>query len=308
METLASIRAWSQETIEDDSINDLLDLWANEAIQELEAMYPWPVLKATPTLTSGSTGILTIPSWIRTYNHIYTDPDTYPHEGEYVYRSGPTTELQTRLRERHYYDIEPTDPASVRSFDCYVAPGEFVVNQQSAEASWFVAGDVGKSVQFKDGRGFYEITAVDTATITINPSFRGVTTDDTTYGVIYVDHGYEERVKLFGQSDIAENAVDVQLQGQRFHPYLYTDTDQLLIEAPKSLKLLLQRIFLRNGKYDHDARLLDVDLEDTLRREIGPHGHKKQRNVPQNPLFHRGPRRNNYRTSRSGSTVTRPFS
>ena len=306
METLDSIRQWSQETIEDDSINDLLDTWANEAVRELETMYAWPILLASPTLTGSATGVLTIPSYIRTYNHVFTDPDTYPHEAEYVYRANPTTDGKMRLYEKYYYDIEAGSVGTARSFNCYIAPGGTTLTQQTAESAWFAAADVGKAIHFGDGRGFYRIVSVDTTTIVIDPDFRGVETDDTDYGTAYVDFD-EEQVQLRDEDDTAPASVDVQLAAQKYHPFLYLDGDLIQIEAPKSLKLILQRIMLRNGKYDHDARLLDVDLEDTLRREIGPQGHKKQRNLPQNPMFRRNSRARNYRKQRTGGSVIRPF-
>jgi len=261
MTSLKEIRYLLRDWIEDDSIDDVFANFINNAIQECETIVNFVELYGEYDVTVPATGIFTEPARCRELIEVIpTTTAGFP-----AYRFIPSQRVRTQqdatLAE---YTINPST-----SFED--AEGSYTVSIEQGSktitkvgATFFAAADVGKRVMITASSELYEITAVDTDTITVTPAVTDTTSASTT--ALLNPTG----TRRFILRDPSNNVVngDMTIQYQRKHPTVYEDASMLLIPCPRSVALIALKQALQTDKYSVDAERLDQAIRDAKHSEL----------------------------------------
>jgi len=287
--------------VEDTTINDELDEWINNSIRQVETFLDFPHLHGRTDVTSDSSGVITVPSYIRTVTQIAAG-SSVPYDYTFYFRDEYPTGAESRFKEYFYvpYGISTTAPTSY-SVDATVSSqtisknsGSWMTSSDVGLGGFFTAeGGTGQSATLQPGP--YEITAVDTGAdeATIYPDYRGATDTALTFLV----HN-PLRYQLYDKDDAVYASKTIHLEFQRFHPPVYSDTDIIMFDCHRVLRVIMEMEMLRNGKYDADATRLEDDLALAKIEELSPAGHRQTRNLPQG-FGGRGPMFSRYGTYRT---------
>ncbi len=134
------------------------------------------------------------------------------------------------------------------------------------EAGYGIPADTdGFALRIEGVDELFEITAsVEGPSITIRPvlgeDVDGLTCTMTTNGL--------RRYKVYNKDmELADETIEVEYQ--RYHPYLYDLDDRILPDIRESVALTAVKNLLRHYKYDVDAQRLEADLQAAMAAELG---------------------------------------
>jgi len=235
METLGSLREWVQGIVEDDSIADTYDLWINNAVKQVEKMYPWGALRGEHSVTVAS-GALTQPPLFRTINMLWKDDGTTtPTVRFYKHSARPRGEA-TRLIG-HWYIPNGFTTTAGTAYSGTSTEGSQRITRNNPGDDWPTDADEGKQMSIAGRPERYEITDVDdtAGTIDFYPAFGGE--GSTSQGFV-VDPPGQRQWLLYDEAD-ALYSGDVLLEYQKSHPVLSLDDDLVLFDASETIRLMI---------------------------------------------------------------------
>jgi len=261
MTSLKEIRYLLRDWIEDDSIDDVFANFINEAIKECETIVNFSELYAESSITVPSTGIFTEPARCREILEVVPVTSTGFPEYKFIPRQRVTTQNDSMLAE---YSMNPYPgfEEEEASYTVAVVQGSKTITKVGA--TFFAAADVGSRVMLDDSSELYEITAVDTTTITVIPAVTSSTSTSTTARL------NPAGTRRFILRDPYNNVKsgDMTVSYQRKHPRVYEDASMLLIPCPRSVALIALQQALMTNKYSVDAQRLAQAVIDAKHAEL----------------------------------------
>jgi len=261
MTSLKEIRYLLRDWIEDDSIDDVFANFINEAIKECETIVNFSELYAESDITVPASGIFTEPARCREILEVVPVTSTGFPEYKFIPRQRVTTQNDSALA---VYSMNPSPGFDEEdaSYTVSVAQGSKTIAQVGA--TFFAAADVGSRVMIDGSSELYEITAVDTTTITVTPAVTSSTSESTTARL------NPAGTRRFILRDPYNNVKsgDMTVSYQRKHPRVYEDASLLLIPCPRSVALLALQQALMTNKYAVDAQRLDQAVVEAKHSEL----------------------------------------
>lgn len=280
---LASLRNRVKDRIEERGDDDLIDRYIRYAVEYIEAKGRWDALQQNETITPDSNGIIAEPPLCRVINEVYPYTTAIVKETKFEARTRPYTEVEGNRILRKYYLPAGFKTGLGETYSVDVTQGSTTVSQNSGEASWFDADDVGNLVMFSGSNYFYKITAVDTDDneITITPKYAD---DNETNATAINQPSAQRQYKLIEPSttDSGDSVYtdDVDVYYQRIHPPMTDNSDLLLIPAKRSVELAAAIFALQAAKYDVDAQRLDPLLREALQDDMAQIPKRVQSTLP----------------------------
>lgn len=296
METLKEVRDWAIAANEDESMNEEIDRWINDAVIQCGKLARFRVLRDFLDLTTDASGDIIIPAYVDRINEMWKDT-TIPHADlPFAQRLTEPNDFEVRIKQP-YYIPQGMDTTAQTNPIPQVTVNSTALTIVTPAATWFVAADVGKAVTFASHGFVYEITAVDVGaeTASIFPSYRE-STNTTTGSTATTPPEGQTVLRFYNNDDSVYASSAVHIEYQRKHPRLFSDNDRIYFDCPKTLRILVEQEMLAQGKYDRDAQALITELEFAKHAELADELQSGTQTLPQGigklgPLFGRGSRR-----------------
>ncbi len=261
MTSLKEIRYLLRDWIEDDSIDDVFANFINEAIKECETTVDFSELYAELAVTVPDSGIFTEPARCREILEVIPVTSTGFPAYRFIPRQRVATQNDSALAE---YSMNPYPgfEEEEASYTVSVTQGSKIITKDGS--TFFVAADVGKRVMIDESSELYEITAVDTTTITVTPAVTAVTDTSTTARLNPA--GTRRFILRDPYNNVKGGAMTVSYQ--RKHPRVYEDASLLLIPCPRSVALIALQQALMTNKYSVDAQRLAQAVVEAKHAEL----------------------------------------
>ena len=260
MTSLKDIRYLLRDWIEDESIDDVFENFINFAIAECETTTNFTELYAEKAVTVPSTGIFTEPARCREILEVIPETTSGFPSYRFVPRQRVVTQNDSFLTD-YTFSPSPGFEEAEASYAVSVIEGSKTITK--AGGTFFAAADVGKRVMLDDSSELYEITEVDTTTITVIPA---VTSDTETTVATLNPAGTRKFILRDPNNTIVEG--DMTVSYQRKHPHVYSDASLLLIPCPRTVALLALQQSLMTNKYDVDALRLNQSVIEAKHSEL----------------------------------------
>lgn len=261
MTSLKEIRYLLRDWIEDDSIDDVFANFINEAIRECETLVNFSELYAEKEITVPDTGIFTEPARCREILEVTPVVSTGYPAYRFVPRQRTVTQSESALAE-YTMNPYPGFEEEEASYTVSVEQGSKTITKVGS--TFFDAADVGKRVMLDGSSELYEITAVDTTTITVIPAVSSEDSDEITTRV----NPAGTRKFILRDPDNAVKSGDMLVAYQRKHPQVFEDASLLLIPCPRTVALLALQQSLMTNKYSVDAQRLAQAVVEAKHAEL----------------------------------------
>jgi len=258
MQTLAEIREYVSQVIEDNSEDTLMviDMWINKALKSLCDKYIWSGYSRTRTITPDSNGSFYVPAAFSGVIRIYPANDSF---GSFTYLS--ISSLRgNRIAEPYYIEGEPLTEDEKINTDATITNNS--KNISTATAFFNLTDDLLKPVIINNNGYEYEISQViDDSNAVLSLPYRGESIAGTSS--IIVNPAGRRRFIVY-DSDGTPYTNDIVLVYKINPQPLYNDTDRPLINADEALKFGALIESLRNEKYSVDAERIKNDYFDAV--------------------------------------------
>ena len=258
MTSLKEIRYLLRDWIEDDSIDDVFANFINEAIKECETTVDFSELYAEKLVTVPDSGIFTEPARCREILEVIPVTSTGFPAYRFVPRQRMISQSESALME---YTMNPY-PGFEEEEAAYTVG--VIQGSKSIDSSEFSSSDIGKRLMLDDSSELYEITAVDSTTITVTPA---ITANTDASIIARVNPAGTRRFILRDPYNNAKGG-DMTVSYQRKHPRVYEDASLLLIPCPRSVALIALQQSLMTNKYSVDAQRLAQAVVEAKHAEL----------------------------------------
>lgn len=143
---------------------------------------------------------------------------------------------------------------------------QFTQDTVQDDSGWGIPADcVGKAIRIDGLDDLFEITAaVEDTSVDVDPKI-GISVSGNR--ALIGNNGLPIYKVYDSNGDLGSGNVEVEYQ--RYHPYLYDLEDRLLPDIRESVSLTAVKSLLRHYKYDVDAQRLDMDLQAAIAAELG---------------------------------------
>lgn len=271
-DTLGSLRQYAQDIVEDSSSasNNEYDRWINEAVASVAREQRWKELTAQKsiTLASSDNGEVDEPALFDyLIGFTYSDGGALGHQ-RFEERAFESADSDIRFTRYWFHQAGVSESGSTTCTAHVTSGSKTITADNTVSQTWFVDADVGSRLVVSGHRGIYEVTARSSTTVTIYPDFRGA--DAKSQSVTVAPEGMRKWY-LYTDKDVLFTGT-VLMDYQKVHPYLYSDDDPVLFDAPDSIRFRVEMTAARQNKYVADAQRLKDDYRDALRREFAVNG------------------------------------
>jgi len=263
MTSLKEIRYLLRDWIEDDSIDDIFADFINWAILECETIVDFSELYAESAITVPDSGIFTEPARCREILEVIPVTTQGRPQYRFIPRQRVTSQHDSALAE-YSMNPSPSFEEEDASYTVSVEQGSKTITQVVGETTFFIESDIGSRVMIDGSSELYEITTVDTTTITVSPA---VTSEDSTSTTARLNPAGTRRFILRDPYNNTQSG-NMTVSYQRKHPRVYSDASLLLIPCPRSVALIALQQSLLTNKYAVDAARLAQAVTEAKHTEL----------------------------------------